>query len=75
MELHIHIDHIDDRFVATVPNMPGVKGVADDADTAVRLLTRAVNAYVERIPPSPFAAVRKRLSEPGRGPGDAAVGI
>ncbi len=67
MELHIHLEHVDDQFIATIPNLPGVRGIGPSADEAVQRLTRAVNAVVDRIPPSPFASVRKRFEEPGRG--------
>lgn len=64
--LHIHVEVREGRFVATVPELPGCRGVGPDSDTAVRRVRRAVHAYL-RPPPSPFATVRKRLAERAAG--------
>lgn len=63
MELHIHVEARGGHMVATIPNLPGCQGVGPDAETAIRRLKRVVHAACDRLPPSPFASVRKRLGE------------
>lgn len=63
MELHIHVEQRGDHMVATIPTMPGCQGIGPDRATAIHRLQRVVAAACDRVPPSPFAVVRKRLGE------------
>lgn len=63
MRLEVHVTQHAGQYIATVAGLPGCHGTGPDRDTAVQRLQRAVRAYTERPPPSPFASVRKRLSE------------
>ncbi len=53
-------------MVATIPDLPGCQGVGADASAAIQRLERVLQAAYDRPPPSPFAAVRKRLGERAR---------
>lgn len=62
MDLHIHIEERAGTVLATIDELPDCQGIGPDRETAIARLQRAVHAYIERPPPSPFATVRKRLA-------------